>query len=149
MEWILAQMNSWHWLAVGLILLALELLGTAGYCLWLGISALLISTLLIFIPMSWQLQWIAFAAFCLITTWLWWRRQFRSDKKEDAERSLNQKQKQLIGQTARVEEDVEPGTFRLKIGDSTWTARTHQPIKAGTLVTITEIDGIILTVKPV
>ena len=39
---LLEQMNHWHWLAFGLLLLAAELLGTAGYFLWLGISAILV-----------------------------------------------------------------------------------------------------------
>ncbi|HIF9523255.1 TPA: NfeD family protein, partial [Photobacterium damselae] len=30
---LLSQMNPWHWLVFGLVLLLLELLGTAGYLL--------------------------------------------------------------------------------------------------------------------
>ncbi|MGR5542688.1 NfeD family protein, partial [Vibrio campbellii] len=43
---ILEQMNHWHWLAFGLALLAVELLGTAGYFLWIGLSAMLIGILM-------------------------------------------------------------------------------------------------------
>ncbi len=145
---LLDSINHWHWLAFGLALLAIELLGTAGYFLWLGLSALIVGILLTFIPMSWQLQWVAFAAFALVTTWLWWRRQFKSDKKSDANRELNQKSKQLIGQIIRLDEDFPAGKGRLKVGDTTWSAQSESAISAGQQVEITKVSGIILTIKP-
>lgn len=145
---LLDSINYWHWLAFGLALLAIELLGTAGYFLWLGMSALIVGALLTFIPMSWQLQWVAFAAFALITTWLWWRRQFKSDKASDANRDLNQKSKQLIGQTVRLEEDFPAGKGRIKVGDTTWSAQSDSFIAAGELAQIVQVKGIILTIVP-
>ncbi|NOH64459.1 NfeD family protein [Vibrio sp. RE88] len=144
---LLDSLNYWHWLAFGLALLAVELLGTAGYFLWLGLSALIVGLLLTLLPMSWQLQWIAFSVFSLMTTWLWWRRQFKKDSSDDLNRDLNQKQKQLIGQTVLVEENLAPGKHRIKVGDTTWSAQTEQAISAGTLVEITQVNGIILTIE--
>ncbi|MYM57799.1 NfeD family protein [Vibrio sp. OCN044] len=144
---LLDSINHWHWLAFGLALLAMELFGTAGYFLWLGISALLIGGLLSLLPMSWQFQWIAFAVFSLATSWLWWRKQFNQDVCDDEHRELNQKQKQMIGQTVVLGEDIAPGRHRIKIGDSTWSAQTDHPIAAGTLVEVTQVNGIILTIE--
>ncbi|MDE1349791.1 NfeD family protein [Vibrio aestuarianus] len=145
---LIQQINYWHWLAFGLVLVALELLGTAGYFLWLGISAVLVGVIFAMLPISWQLQWLTFASFSLITTWLWWRKQFKSDHDSDKSRKLNQKQKQLIGQTARLTEDIQQGTFRLTLGDTTWTAQCKQDIAAGSLVKVVEVDGIVLIVEP-
>lgn len=144
---LLDSINHWHWLAFGLALLALELLGTAGYFLWLGLSALIVGALLTFIPMSWQLQWVSFGAFSLATTWLWWRKQFKKDKSSDANRDLNQKHKQLIGQTVRLEQDFPAGKGRIKLGDSTWTAKSEVDLEANTLVEVTSVDGIVLTIN--
>ena len=96
---LLEQMNFWHWIALGLVLLLLELLGTAGYLLWLGISAVLVGVLLIMLPVSWPLQWVCFAVFALFTTWLWWRYQHKKDKTDDSVSKLNQRGAQMIGQT--------------------------------------------------
>ncbi len=145
---LLESINHWHWLAFGLALLAIELLGTAGYFLWLGLSALIVGVLLTLVPMSWQLQWVAFAAFALITTWLWWRRQFKADRQSDAERDLNQKNKQLIGQVVRLDEDFPAGKGRIRVGDTTWSALSEQDLSSGQQVKITEVNGIILTIKP-
>lgn len=146
---LLEQMNHWHWLAFGLLLLAAELLGTAGYFLWLGISAILVGVIFSILPMSWQLQWVSFGVFSLITTWLWWRRQFKQDKKSDQQRELNQREKQLIGMTTRLEEDVQAGDCRIKLGDTTWSARCDQDISKGTQIRVIDVDGIILFIEPI
>ncbi len=143
---LLHSINYWHWLALGLVLLASELLGTAGYLLWLGISAILVGILLTVMPISWQLQWVSFASFSLITTWLWWRKQNQSDKESDAVRTLNQKDKQLIGKLITVEHDIVIGTNRIKVGDTTWAAIASEEIKAKTTIEIVDIDGITLKI---
>lgn len=144
---LMESINYWHWLAFGLALLACELLGTAGYFLWLGLSAIVVGALLSILPISWQLQWVAFGVFSLATTWLWWRRQLKSDTQDDAARTLNQKQQQLIGQTIRLDEDFPAGKGRIKLADSTWTARSDKAIAANTMVEIIDVDGIILTIR--
>ncbi|OEE45404.1 NfeD family protein [Vibrio anguillarum] len=146
---LIQQMNYWHWLALGLVLVALELLGTAGYFLWLGISALIVGLIFAMLPISWQLQWMAFASLSLVTTWLWWRKQFKSDHDGDETRDLNQKQKQLIGQTARLKESFQEGaTFRLQLGDTTWTAKCQQNLEADVVVKVVDVEGIVLIVEP-
>ncbi|MGR5068633.1 NfeD family protein [Vibrio alfacsensis] len=145
----LQGVTFWYWIAFGLALLAVELLGTAGYFLWLGISALLVGMIMSVLPISWQLQWLAFATFSLVTTWLWWRRQWAKDRKNDQERDLNQKHKQLIGNIVTLEEDFKVGINRLRVADTTWSAQCEHDLPAGTRVEIVAIEGIILTVKPV
>ncbi|MGF1764344.1 NfeD family protein [Aliivibrio kagoshimensis] len=146
---LLEQMNLWHWLAFGLGLLLLELLGTAGYLLWVGLSAMIVGVCLSLIPMSWQLQWIAFASFSLMATWLWWRYQHNKDRQDDESSLLNKRDLQMIGKTARIEEAVLQGKCRVKIGDTTWTAETNKDLEANTLVKVVKVTGIVLTIEPV
>ncbi|MEZ9565062.1 NfeD family protein [Vibrio artabrorum] len=145
---LLEQVNHWHWLAFGLVLLALELVGTAGYFLWIGISAMLVGALLSALPIGWQMQWLSFATFSLLTTWLWWRRQLSNDKKSDAGRDLNQREKQLIGKTTRIDTDIQKGKCRIRLGDTTWSAVSTHDLASGTEVIITAVDGIVLTITP-
>ncbi|SON49291.1 NfeD family protein [Vibrio tapetis] len=144
---LLDQMNHWHWIALGLILLCGELLGTAGYLLWIGISAILVGLLRLVLPIGWEMQWVSFASFALVTTWLWWRYQYRQDQDDDLNSQLNQKEKQLIGQVTRLEESVQVGKCRIKLGDTTWSAVSHQDIEANSLVKVTHVNGIILTIE--
>ncbi|OEF85005.1 NfeD family protein [Vibrio splendidus] len=145
---LLEQVNHWHWLAFGLALLALELIGTAGYFLWIGISAMLVGALLGALPIGWQMQWLSFASFSLITTWLWWRRQLSNDKQSDAGRELNQREKQLVGQTTRIDTVIKKGKCRIRLGDTTWSAVSNHDLEAGTEVIVTAVDGIVLTITP-
>jgi membrane protein implicated in regulation of membrane protease activity len=144
---LLSQVNYWHWLALGLLLLCGELLGTAGYMLWIGIAAMLVGIVLAFIPISWQLQWISFGVFALALTWLWWRKQHRVDKQSDKQRSLNQKDKQLIGQTSVLEQDITRGKCRIKLGDTSWSAYSDSDLPSGTLVKVIDVDGITLLIE--
>jgi membrane protein implicated in regulation of membrane protease activity len=146
---LLEQMNLWHWLAFGLGLLLLELLGTAGYLLWVGLSAMLVGLCVSFLPIGWQLQWIAFASFSLMTTWLWWRYQHNKDQVDDESSLLNKRDLQMIGKTARIDEAVQQGKCRIKIGDTTWTAETNKDLEANTLVKVVKVTGIVLTIEPV
>ncbi|EGU35916.1 putative activity regulator of membrane protease YbbK [Vibrio ichthyoenteri ATCC 700023] len=145
---LLDNLTHWHWLALGLALLAAELLGAAGYLLWLGISALLVGALLSWLPMSWQLQWVSFGVFSLGTTWLWWRRQLKQDQQGDAARTLNQKDKQLVGQVITLEDAIPAGKSRIRIADTTWSAYCEQALPEGSVVKVVDIDGITLIIKP-
>ncbi|WP_162045797.1 NfeD family protein [Vibrio taketomensis] len=144
---LLNGMNHWHWIGLGLALLAAELIGAAGYLLWLGISALLVGVLLTWMPLSWQLQWASFGVFCLATTWLWWRRQLSCDQQSDDQRDLNQKSKQLVGQVILLEENIPAGKCRIKVADTTWSAYSEHALAAGTKVKITEVNGITLVIE--
>ncbi|OJI17503.1 Inner membrane protein YbbJ [Vibrio vulnificus] len=116
---LLDGINHWHWLALGLALLAVELLGTAGYFLWLG----------------------------LVTTWLWWRKQLAKDQQDDSSRDLNQKQKQLVGQEIILKEDIHAGMNRIQVADTTWSAHSDIDIPAGSKIKIIALDGIVLKVE--
>ncbi|WP_305372073.1 NfeD family protein [Photobacterium leiognathi] len=148
MIYLLEQMNFWHWLAIGLVLLLLELLGTAGYLLWLGISAVLVSILVLMLPISWPLQWISFAVFALFTTWLWWRYQHKKDKSDASVTKLNQRDAQMIGQRSVVTEAIVAGAGRLQFGDTTWSVVTEVDLEAGQKVEVVAVEGITLVIKP-
>ncbi|WP_305462125.1 NfeD family protein [Photobacterium leiognathi] len=148
MIYLLEQMNFWHWLAIGLVLLLLELLGTAGYLLWLGISAVLVSILVLMLPISWPLQWISFAVFALFTTWLWWRYQHKKDKSDASVTKLNQRGVQMIGQRSVVTEAIVAGAGRLQFGDTTWSVVTDVDLEVGQKVEVVAVEGITLVIKP-
>ncbi|MGR5177911.1 NfeD family protein [Vibrio parahaemolyticus] len=146
---LLSQVNYWHWLALGLLLLCGELLGTAGYMLWLGIAAMLVGIVLAFVPISWQLQWVSFGVFALVLTWLWWRKQYKDDKDSDQQRVLNQKDKQLVGQITVLDQDVQRGKCRIRLGDTSWSAYSDEPLSSGTRVRVIDVDGITLLIEKV
>lgn len=143
---LLSQVNYWHWLALGLLLLCGELLGTAVYVVaWhlRDVSGYCFSVC------AYQLaaQWVSFGVFSLALTWLWWRKQHKVDKRSDQHRDLNQKDKQLIGQTTILEQDINRGKCRIRLGDTSWSAYSDQALPSGTLVKVIDVDGITLLIE--
>ena len=73
-------LTHWHWLGLGFVLLAIEVMGSVGFLLWTGIAALEVGLLLLVWPFGWQAQLLLFALQSLLTTWAWWRWQHRRDR---------------------------------------------------------------------
>ena len=145
---LLEQMTPWYWLGFAFALFALELLIGAGYLLWTGLSALFVALMLFLFAMDWHSQWLLFGVMSLLTAWLWWRKQLQDDRQDDANRDLNQKEKQLIGRIIYLDDQVEIGENRVRLADTTWLARANQQIPAKTAIKITAIDGITLILEP-
>ncbi len=133
--------NAWHWVIIALLLLGLELAGTAGYLMWLGISAMVVALISALMPISWQLEVMSFVALSLFTTWIWWRYQHRIDMKDDASSTLNKRMSQLIGEEIMLEQPVTAGKCRVKLGDTTWSAVSDGAYPEGTVMTVTAVEG--------
>ncbi|AVQ86090.1 MULTISPECIES: NfeD family protein [Plesiomonas] len=140
---------EWHWLVFGLLLLACELLGTAGYLLWIGVAALLVSAILWLWPLGFVGQWILFAILALLASLLWWRWQHTRDRQDQDHTSLNQRRNTLIGRQATLSEATENGVGRLNLGDTTWRVQVEQDLPAGTAVEVVDVQGITLLVRPI
>lgn len=145
----LANWDHWDWMAMGLLLLLLELLGTAGFLLWIGLSAFVVGLLLWLIPFGWQVQWLLFSLLASLSTWLWWRYQHRRDTRDDAARTLNQRMARYLGRETSLLAPVENGLSRVRLDDTVWPVRCAQPLPAGSRVRVMSADSIYLTVEAV
>jgi len=145
----LHNMSHWVWISFGCLLLISELLGTAGYLLWLGISAICIGIGLSITPIAWQWQWSLFAILSVATTVLWWFIQHKKDKIHTQKSTLNQRSKSLVGQKQQIMQDIPAGKSRLHIGDGTWPVIAETIIPAGRQIEITRVDGIMLYIRKV
>lgn len=147
-EFLLAVYANPHWVfvALGGILLIIELLGTGGYSLWSGISAFIVGFIAWVVQLSWPTLWILFAIFTLMTAYVWWvwLKKRGGDKAEKG--TLNQPQKDLIGVRTVVVEPIKNGYGRVKIKDGTWLAVSDEDLEIGERVTVVDIDGIVLKV---
>ena len=147
----LTELTSVHWLILGGALLLLELLGAAGYLLWLGLAAITIAALQLVIPLDWVAQWLLFSVLALLFTggWWYWQHQRLQGDGEDPARHLNQRPQQWLGQQAILQQDVANGLSRGRLGDSVWPVRCQKPLSAGSHVRVSAVDGITLIVEPV
>lgn len=144
---LISAQPAWFWLCLGGLLLIAELLGTGGYLLWSGIAAVAVAIIALVLPfVGWEWQGILFAILTIVSAVLW--RKWLSLRKNPQADEVNQKSHQLIGRKVRLISDTDEGFSRVKLADGSWRAYSEIPLKAGTEVMITSVDGITLHIKP-
>jgi|ETNmetMinimDraft_28_1059901.scaffolds.fasta_scaffold101542_2 hypothetical protein len=63
----LLNVDFWHWLILGLILVLTEFFAWSIYFLWIGISAIIVGVVVYFVPsVSWDIQLVIFATLSII-----------------------------------------------------------------------------------
>lgn len=144
---LISAQPAWFWLCLGGLLLIAELLGTGGYLLWSGIAAVAVAIIALVLPfIGWEWQGILFAILTIVSAVLW--RKWLSLRKNPQADEVNQKSHQLIGRKVRLISGTDEGFSRVKLADGSWRAYSETPLKAGTEVVITSVDGITLHIKP-
>jgi len=108
-------LGPWTWVAVGLLILGIEIMMPSTLLLWPGLSALAVGFITLVLGTDaaiwpWQAQVFVF----LILS--------------------------LIGQTAILADPIANGMGRVKIGDTTWRVKGDDT-KAGAKVTVVDYDA--------
>ncbi|WP_437608635.1 NfeD family protein [Erwinia sp. V71] len=137
----------WFWLTLGGLLLAAEMLGTSGYLLWSGISAVLVGLLVWLLPLSWEWQGVIFALLTMASAFCWFRWLQRRERQQTPN-TLNQRGNQLIGRHFTLQSGLVDGVGHVKIGDSSWRVQADSDLPAGSEVTVVAIEGITLRITP-
>ena len=138
-QW-LADLGPWSWFIIGLLLMLAELILPGVFLIWFGISALVIGTLTLisFTDVSWwpwQAQIVTFAVLSLVLA-LVGRKLFPSDTKNDAAARINDPLSRHVGSEATLEQAIENGTGRIKLGDTIWRARCASDLPKGAKVKV-------------
>lgn len=145
--------TAWHWLALGLMLLSLEMMLGTFDLLWVSIAAGLTSAFTAIAPdgiAGWQGQLVVFAvastALFIVGRTLF--RQMRENVEEHP--TLNKRMAGTLGQRGIVAEDFSGGIGRVKLGDTVWSAQSVDGanLASGAAVVVEATEGNMLKVKP-
>jgi membrane protein implicated in regulation of membrane protease activity len=135
----------WHWLSLGAVLVAVEILAPGVYFLWLGIAALLVGGVSWLWPdLHWQYQVLLFALFCVADVALS-RRWMRSRPDASDQPHLNRRGEQYVGRLLTIDQPIVDGVGRIHVEDTMWRA-TGPDLPAGARVRIVGVDGATLKV---
>ena len=144
----LQHLSFWDWLALGTVLLILEVFGAGGYLLWIGMAAAAVGVSTFIVPsMPWELQFLLFGLLSIATALYWWRRQ-RSAVRPSDQPNLNLRGQELIGKTFVVHEAIVDGRGKIKVADGVWMARGPDAA-LGSRVRVVGQQGAILLVETV
>src|SRR6478752_6432300 len=124
-------LSYWHWFALGLLLLIVEMAGAGGYLLWVGIAAGITGGVLFVVPdLGWQLQLLIFSVASVACALAWWQYQLKHPRAVD-EPLLNQRCAQYIGRVFTLSDAIENGRGKIRVDDSFWEVSAAEDMSAG------------------
>lgn len=136
----------WHWLALGALLLIVELLAPGLFFLWMaqaaGITGLL---LLVFPGMGWEFQWVCFSVLSVAGIAMA-RRYFKTHSIASDQPLLNKRTASYVGRVFTLEQPIVNGSGKIKVDDSIWKIR-GEDCPVGTKVVVVGADGTMLLVE--
>ena len=138
----------WHWLVLGLLLIALELAASGGfYIIFFGVAAVVIS-LMVALGAETPL-WMELALFSVLSvgSLLFFRSPLMRWLNIDG---IGVDVDSLVGETGVVQQDIAPHEIgRVELRGSSWSARNNgaTPLAAGRRVTVVRVDRLMLIVE--
>ena len=142
-------MQWWHWLALGLILVALEMAATGGfYVIFFGVAAIAIGALHLFdLAGPIWFQFLLFALIAIISLVLFRNPLLRIMKLDGAGEDVDS----MVGETAVPLEDIAPGAVgRAELRGSAWSARnsTNTVLTRGQRCRVVRVDRLMIFLEP-
>jgi membrane protein implicated in regulation of membrane protease activity len=136
----LYEVSFWHWIALGLLLLIVEMSGTGGYLLWIGIAAGITGGILFLAPeLGWQAQVLIFSAASVACALGWWQYQKRNPRVVD-EPLLNKRGAQYVGRVFTLSDAIENGRGKIRVDDSFWEVSSTEDIPVGARVKVLALE---------
>jgi hypothetical protein len=142
-------MEWWHWLALGLILVALEMAASGGfYVIFFGIAALAIAGLHV---LDWAgpvwLQLVLFSAISIVSLLFFRGPLLRWMKLDQPGKDVDS----LVGDIAVPLEDIPSGAVgKAELRGTVWSARNQAAatLSRGQRCKVVEVDRLLILLKP-
>ena len=152
LDLILWPPTVWHWLALGFILLSIEMAVGTYDLLWIAIAAGFTSAFAAFAPDAlthWQGQMVFFAAASAVL-FVAGRTVFRNMRENVEEHpTLNKRMASLVGARGLTKSGFSGGMGRVRLGDTDWSAEMidGSDPESGVAVVVEATDGNRLKVR--
>jgi len=142
------DMVFWYWWILAVVLLAIEILASGFFFLWMAIAGLITGLVLFLLPKtSMEIQLLIFSVFSFVSI-LIWRRYISLHPEETDHPLLNKRGAQYIGRTFTLIKAIENGQGIIKVDDSIWTVQ-GEDCPLNTKVKVIAVEGTIFKVKKV
>ncbi len=142
---LLANLGLWNWLILAVLLFILETMVPGVHFLWFGMAAVVVGFLAWLTDMPWQLQIAAFGVLSVAAVFFV-RRYMGPDVAKTDVPDLNERGRQYIGRMVIVEQAIQNGRGRVRVGDTLWQAEGPDA-PAGARMTVKDTNGTVLVVE--
>jgi len=144
MEILFTNVDFWHWLIFGSVLIIIEIFAWSTFFLWMGVSAIMVGVLLKVNPdLGGNTQLLIFAFLSVSTIYI--AKKFF--KVETVDTQLNERSFRHIGNIYTVAEVTNNGA-KVQVGDSLWLA-TGTDMVVGQKVKVVDTDSTTLIVEAI
>ncbi len=143
------NIEFWHWWALGVLLIGIEVFIASTLLLWPAISAFAIGLILLIDPgFDWRYQLLVFAVLAVATS-IGWQIWLRKHPTSTDHPMLNTRGRSYVGRRLTLTETLENGRGRVRIDDTWWQADAADSgtLEAGCQVEVTDTDGATLIVR--
>lgn len=142
-NWV-SEASPWLWLALGILLVALEILAPSFVVIWPGLAAICMAILAWLMPGLSGQALIAIFAGLSIALLFGGRALMARVEQDEPQTTLNARGKNMIGREAKVL-SVNGSQGKVEIDGVQWPAtwETHTPVE-GQHVTVTDASGVSL-----
>ncbi|MGZ8216944.1 NfeD family protein [Methylomagnum sp.] len=136
----------WHWWALGVVLLIVELLVPGMFFIWMAESAFIVGAVLwIFPAVGWEHQLILFSVLSMVSIAAF-RRYLKKYPIATDRPLLNRRAAQYVGRVFTLEEPIVNGRGKIRVDDSIWRVEGEDS-GSGAKVRVTEAEGVVLKVE--
>lgn len=141
------QIEFWHWLIAGVVMIILEMLLPAAYFLWMGMSALVVGAILFMAPTIPLMIQVLVFGICSIVSVILFKRYQKSNPRIKDQPNLNRRGHQYVGRVFTLDEAIVNGVGKVKVDDSTWKVKGID-LPVGTNVRVISVEGTVLYIEP-
>ena len=142
---LLYGLGPWNWFILAVVLLILETVIPGVHFLWFGLAAVVIGFLGLATGLAWQWQVLAFGLLSVLAVF-WVRKYARPDVAISDLPDLNVRGQQYIGRSLVVEQAIQNGRGKVRVGDTLWPVEGPD-VPVGERVTVTGAKGTVLVVE--
>lgn len=137
----------WYWWVLAVGFLAIEIIATGFFFLWLAVAAFVVGSVVLLLPSStFELQLFLFSTLSVLSVLVW--RRYVSAKSQTSDHPLlNQRGAQYIGRIFNLVEPIENGQGKIKVDDSLWKV-SGADCPVTTRVKVVAVKGTIFEVEP-
>jgi len=145
---MLIQIVYWHWLALAVFLLIVEILAPGMFFLWMAQASLITGiALYLFSNMGWQAQVLIFSIISVVGI-VAAKRYVRHHPTESDQPLLNRRTAQYVGRIFTLEQPIINGQGKIKVDDSTWKIQGDD-CPSGSKVKVVGADSVVLLIEKV
>ena len=152
-EWLDTHVLYWHWIVIGLIMLAAEMFIPAFFMLWLGASAIVVGLVMLVVnSMPFSIQVLLWTGLSVIFLLVWFRYLSPIMKTKSLSGMALEN---LVGKSGTVIEhstETTRGKIRFSaplLGNDEWEVICEQSLKPGDRAQVIEVSGNSLVVKKI